>query len=195
MTKEEFYANKPLKMVKDAEGLIIPFGLLYHADRDFLTFELSFFYYFIYDYEMFSQLDNELRVKILNVFLKKFQSSRPDDFTDMNELDKFYETRIFAYFTIRQNTQKIGEFGDKCADYVNILLSFSEKNNVFTCHNSDQAEKELRPQIEQDKYTHELKVLLTLSSSPLLIDGIDPTENKKDSNSNSWFSKWLKKNK
>ena len=195
MTKEEFYANKPLKMVKDAEGLIRPLGPLFFADRDFLTFELSFFYYFIYDYKMFSQLDNEIRLKILNVFLKKIQSSRPDDFTDLNELDKFYETRIFAYFTIIKKTQKISEFGDKCADYINILLSFSEKNNVFTCHNLDQAEKELRPQIEQDKYTDELKVLLTLSSSPLLINGIDPTENNIDSNSNSWFSKWFKKNK
>ncbi len=195
MTKEEFYAKKPIKMVKDAEGLIRPFGSLYIADRDFLTFELSFFYYFIYDYKMFSQLDNEIRVKILNVFLENLQSSRPDDFPDLNELGKLYETRIFTYFTIRQNIQKMGEFGERCADYINILLSYSEKNNVFTCHNLDQAEKELRPQIEQDKYTDELKVLLTLSSSPLLINGIDPTENKKDNSFNNWFSKLFKKNK
>ncbi len=193
MTKEEFYAKKPMKMVKDVEGLIRPYGPLYHADRDFLTFELSFFYYFIYDYKMFSQLDNEIRGKILNVFLEKFQSSRPDDFPDLDELGKFYETRIFTYFTIIQNIQNMGEFGERCADYINILLSYSEKNNVFACHSLDQAEKELRPQIEQDKYTDELKALLTLSSSPLLINGIDPTESKKDSSSNNWFSKWFKK--
>ncbi|MBI9060271.1 MAG: hypothetical protein JEZ01_21065 [Labilibaculum sp.] len=144
---------------------------------------------------MFSKLDNEIRDKILNVFLKKIQSSRPEDFNDFNELAMFYEKRIFSYFTIRQNTQKIGEFGDKCADYINILLSFSENTNAFACHNIDQAEKELRPQIEQDKYTDELKVLLTLSSSPLLINGIDTTEIKKGSSSNNWFSKWFKRNK
>lgn len=192
MTKEEFYANKPLKMVKEGEGLIRPLGLLYHADRDFLTFELSFFYYFIYDYKMFSQLDNEIRVKILNEFLKDLQTSRPDDFVDLNELDKLYKTRIYTYFTITQNIQKIGEFGDRCAEYINILLSFSEKNNVFTCHNFDQAQKELRPQIEQDKYTDELKVMLTLSSSPLLINGIDPTESKKENSSNNLFKKWFR---
>lgn len=192
MTKEEFYANKPLKMVKEAEGLIKPLGLLYHADRDFLTFELSFFYYFIYDYKMFSQLDNELRVKILNEFLKMLQISRPDDFVDLNELDKLYKTRIYTYFTITQNIQKIGEFGDRCAEYINILLSFSEKNNVFTCHNLEQAQKELRPQIEQDKYTDELKIMLSLSSSPLLINGIDPTENKNENSSNNLFKKWFR---
>ena len=143
---------------------------------------------------MFSQLDNGIRGKILKLFLEMFHSSRLDDFPEVNELDKFYETRIFTYFTITQNIQKMGEFGERCADYINILLSYSEKNNVFTCHSLDQAEKELLPQIEQDKYTDELKVLLTLSSSPLLINGIDPTESKKDSSSNNLFSKWFKKN-
>ena len=195
MTKEEFYANKPFKMVKDAEGLIKPFGPLYRADRDFLTFEFLFFYYFIYDYKIFSQLDNEIRDKILNVFLKKIQYSRPEDFTDFNELAAFYEKRIISFYTIYQNTDKIGKFTDKCAEYINILLSFSENNNAFACHNLYQAEKELRPQIEQDKYTDELKVLLTLSSSPLLINGIDTTEIKKDSSSNNWFSRWFKKSK
>lgn len=194
MTKEEFYANKPFKMVEDAEGLITPIGSLYHADRDFLTFELSFFYYFIYDYQMFSQLGNDIREKILNVFLKKLQSNRSEDFPNLNEIDKFYETRILSYFTIKQNIQKMGEFGEKCAGYINILLSFSEENNVFTCHSLDQAERELRPKIKQDKYTDELKVLLTVSSSPLLINGIDPTENEKESSSHNWFSKWFKKN-
>jgi len=182
-------------MVKDAEGLIRPFGTLYHADRDFLTFELSFFYYFIYDYKIFSQLDNEIRGKILNAFLKKIQINKSDDFSDLNEIDKFYETRIFTYFTIKQNIQNMGEFGERCADYINILLSYSEENNVFTCHSLDQAERELRPhQIEQDKYTDELKVLLSVSSSPLIINGIDPTENKKELSSYNWFSKWFKKN-
>jgi hypothetical protein len=194
MTKEQFYAEKPLKMVKDTEGLIRPYGPLYNADRDFLRFELSFFFFFIYDYKMFNQLESGLREKILQVFLKKVQSSWPNDFRDLKELDKFYETRIFTYFTNTKTIQNIGEFGDKCAGYMNILLSFSEMNNVFTCHNLDQAEKELRPQIEQNKYTDELKVVLTVSSSPLLINGIDPTERKKQSGFNNWFSKLIKKN-
>jgi len=179
MSKEQFYAKKPFKMVKHAEGLITPFGPLYFADRDFVTFELLFFYYFIYDYKMFSQLDNEIRGKILNTFLEKIQSSRPDDFPDLKSINKFYETRIFTYFTITQKIGKMGEFGEKCADYINILLTYSEKNNVFTCHNFDQAEKELKPNIESNKYTDELKVLLTLSSSPMMIHGIDPTERDK----------------
>jgi hypothetical protein len=195
MTKVEFYANKPIKMVKDAEELIRPFGPLYNSDRDFLTFELSFFYFFIYDYMMFSQLDNEIRPKILDLFLEKIQSSKPNDFPDMKELDKFYERRIFTYFTIKQNIQNMGEFSERCAEYINILLSYSETKNVYTCHNFDQAEKELRPHIEQDKYTDELKVLLSLSSSPLLINGIDPTEYKKESSSKNWFSKLFKKNR
>lgn len=176
MSKERIYAEKPLEMVKSAERLITPFGPLYCADRDFLTFELTFFYYFIYDYKMFSQLDNALRKKILDKFVEKIQSSRSSDFPDLKAIDRFYETRIFTYFTITQRIKKMGEFSDKCADYINTLLTYSEKNNVFTCHNFDQAEKELKPNIESNKYTDELKVLLALSSSPLLINGIDPTE-------------------
>lgn len=195
MTKEEYYANKPLIMVHDAESLIKPIGLLNLADRDFLTFELSFFYFFIYDLKIFSQLDNKMRAKILEVFLKKIQTSRPKNFSNLNELDKFYETRIDTYFVITQKIQKFGEFSERCATYINILLSFSEKNNVFTCHSLDQAEKELLTQIEQDKYTDELKVLLSVSSSPLLINGTDPTENRTDGNSKNWLSKWFKKTK
>jgi len=176
MSKEQFYAKKPLEMVKDAEGLIMPFGSLYCADRDFLTFELSFFYYFIYDYKMFSQLDDKLRGRILNAFLEKICLSRADDFPDLKAINKFYDIRIFTFFTIKQKTEKMGEFSEKCADYINTLLTYSEKNNVFTCHNFDQAEKELKPNIEPNKYTDELKVLLTLSSSPMMIYGVDPTE-------------------
>lgn len=180
MSKETFYAEKIFKMIEDAVGLINPFGILYCADRDFLSFELAFFYYFIYDYKMFSQLDGELRKRIVNTFLEKIQASKPDDFKDVKEVDKFYETRIFSYFKITQEIQKMGEFGDRCANYINTLLTFSEKNNVFTCHSLEQAESKLKPQIEPNKYTDELKVLLTISSSPLMINGIDPTELEKN---------------
>jgi hypothetical protein len=180
MAKESFYAEKVFEMVEDGMGLITPFGILYSAEKDFLSFELAFFYYFIYDYKMFSQLDSELRKRIVNTFLEKIQTSRPDDFKDVKEVDKFYETRIFSYFKITQVIQIMDEFGDRCANYINTLLTFSEKNNVFTCHSLEQAESELKPQIEPNKYTEELKVLLTVSSSPLMINGIDPTEREKN---------------
>lgn len=183
MSQEQFYAKKPLEMVKNTECLITPFGPLYIADRDLLTFELSFFYYFIYDYKLFSQLDNELRRKIMNTFLEMVRLSRPDEFPDLKSIGKFYETRIFTYFTITREIGKqgkMGEFVDKCADYINTLLTYSEINNVFTCHNFDQAEKELKPNIEPNKYTDELKVLLTLTSSAIMIHGIDPIERDKD---------------
>ena len=176
MSEEQFYAEKPFKMVSDAEGLIRPFGPLFCADRDFLTFELLFFYFFIYDYKMFSQLDDGLRGRILSTFVAKIQAGRPDEFPDVKLIDKFYETRIFAYFTITQEIKKMGEFGERCADYINTLLAYSEDHNVFTCHSLAQAERELRPKIASEKYTDELKVLLTVSSSPLMINGIDPTE-------------------
>ena len=180
MSKERFYTQKPLKMVKHAEVLINPFGSLYYADRDFLTFELSFFYYFIYDYKMFSHLNNKLRGKILNAFLENIQLNRSADFPDLKIIDKLYEIRVSTYFTITKKVSKMGEFGEKCADYINTLLTYSEKNNVFTCHDLDQAEKVLKPNIEPNKYTDELKVLLTLSSSPMMIQGIDTTERDKD---------------
>jgi hypothetical protein len=192
MLKEKFYAEKPFKMVSDTEELIRPFGPLYVADRDFLTFELLFFYYFIYDYKMFCGLDEKLRRNILSTFLAKIQEDRADEFPDVKLIDKFYETRIFAYFTIVQKLQTMGEFSERCAEYINILLSYSEKNNVFTCHSLDQAQRELGPEIEPDKYTAELKSLLAVSSSLLMIDGIDPTENKKERSSKNWFSKWFK---
>ncbi len=176
MSKENFYVNKVFKMVEDGMGLVTPWRTLDSADKDFLSFELSFFYFFIYDYKMFSKLDDELRTKILNRFLEKIQASRTNDFKDVKELDKFYERRIFSYFKIRQETQKMGDFGERCADYINTLITFSEKKNVFTGHNVEQAEKELKPQIEQNKYIEELKVLLTISSSPLMVNGVDPTE-------------------
>tara|TARA_B100000315_G_scaffold172523_1_gene161002 strand:- start:270 stop:986 length:717 start_codon:yes stop_codon:yes gene_type:complete len=180
MSEEKLYAEKVFKMIEDGVGLITPYGTLYCADRDFLSFELAFFYYFIYDYKMFSQLDSKLRKRILNTFLEKIQTSRPDDFKDAKEVDKSYKARIFSYFKITQEIQKMGEFGDRCANYINTLLTFSEKNNVFTCHSLEQAESELEPQIEPNKYTEELKVLLTVSSSPLLIDGVDPTEREEN---------------
>ncbi|MDZ7642021.1 MAG: hypothetical protein U5J62_08380 [Desulfurivibrio sp.] len=99
----------------------------------------------------------------------------PKLFTDSGEIDNYFEKRIFSYFTIIQETTSLGEFGDRCANYINILLSFSEKNNVFTAHNLQQAKKELNPQIDQNKYTEELKALLTVSCSPLMINGIDPS--------------------
>lgn len=175
-SQDDIYAEKIFKMVEHGMRLINPVGKLYSADKDFLSFELTFFYYFIYDYKIYSQLDGELRKRILDNFFKKLQSSRSDDFKDINELDNYFEKRIAAYFTIIQEIQKIGEFGDRCANYINTLLSFSEKNNAFTAHNLEQAENELKPQIVQNKYTEELKVLLTVSCSPLMINGIDPTE-------------------
>ena len=181
MSIEQFYANKPLEMVKDAEGLINPFGPLYCVNRDILTFELSFFYYFVYDYKMFSQLDNDLRENILNTFLERVRSSRSDDFPDLKVIRKFYKTRIISFFSITKQIGKIGEFGEKCADYINTLLTYSEKNNVFTCYSLDQAEKELKPNIEPNKYTSELKVLLVVSSSPMLTHGFDMTERGKGS--------------
>ena len=176
MSKEDFYADKIFKMVEHGMGLVTPWKTLYSADKDFLSFELTFFYYFIYDYKIFSQLDSQLRTKIVNKFFEKIQASRPSDFKDVKELDLYYEKRIFSYFKIRKETQKMGEFGERCADYINTLITFSEKKNVFTGHSLEQAEKELKPQIEPDKYTEELKVLLTVSSSPLLINGVDPTD-------------------
>ena len=176
MSKENFYVDKIFKMVEHGMGLVTPWRTLDSADKDFLSFELAFFYFFIYDYKIFNKLDNKLRKSILNKFLEKIQTSRPSDFKDVKELDKYYEKRIFSYFKIRQKTQKMGEFGDRCADYINTLITFSEKKNVFTGHTLEQAESELKPQIEPNKYTEELKVLLTISSSPLMINGIDPTE-------------------
>jgi hypothetical protein len=174
--KEEFYINKVFKMVEDGMWLINPFGVLSLADKDFLSFELTFFYYFIYDYRMFSQLDRELRVKILNKFFEKIQTSRPQDFKDVKDIDQYYERRIFSYLKIMQGTKKMGDFGVKSANYINTLLTFSEMKNVFTGHTLEQAERELKSQIQPDKYTEELQVLLTISSAPLLINGIDPTE-------------------
>lgn len=176
MSKENFYVNKIFKMVEDGMALVRPWGILDSADKDFLSFELAFFYFFIYDYKMFSKLDSKLRSGILNKFLEKLQVSRPSDFKDIKEVDKYYEKRIFSYFKIRQETEKMGELGERCADYINTLITFSEKKNVFTGHTFEQAESELKPQIEPNKYTEELKVLLTVSSSPLMINGIDPTE-------------------
>ena len=181
MSKENFYADKIFRIVDDAMGLIKPWGLLDSADKDFLSFELAFFYFFIYDYKIFSKLDSKLRASILNKFLEKIQKNRPTDFKDVKEVDKYYEKRIFSYFKIRQETQKMGEFGDRCADYINTLITFSEKNNVFTGHTLEQAERELKTQIEPNKYTEALKVLLTVSSSPLMINGVDPTEFSKPS--------------
>lgn len=192
MSKEEFYANKIFKMVEDGMGLIRPFGILDSADKDFLSFELTFFYYFIYDYKMFCKLDNELRRKILNKFFEKIQASRPDDFKDLKELDKYYEKRIFSYFKIRKETQKMGEFGGRCADYMNTLITFSEKNNVFTGHSLEQAERELNPKIEPNKYTEELMVLLTVSGSPMMVNDIDSTEIPKANNKSDLFNKLSK---
>lgn len=189
MSKENFYADKIFKMVEDGMGLVTPWGILDSADKDFLSFELAFFYFFIYDYKMFSKLDNKLRTRIVNKFLEKIQTSRPSDFKDVKEVDKYYNKRIFSYLKIRQETQKMGEFGDRCADYINTLITFSEKNNVFTGHTLEQAESELKPQIEPNKYTEELKVLLTVSSSPLMINGVDPTEMPKASGLKNWFNK------
>lgn len=193
MSKENIYVKKIFRMIEDGVELIRPFGILYCADRDFLSFELAFFYYFIYDYKMFNQLDSKLRNRILKTFLAKIQANRPDDFTDAKEIDKFYETRIFSYFKITQEIQKMSEFGDRCANYINTLLTFSEKNNAFTCCSLEQAKNELEPQIEPNKYTEELKVLLTLSSSPLMINGIDPTETPKISSQKNWFNKLFDK--
>lgn len=176
MSKEKFYVNKIFKMVENGMDLVVPWRVLDSADKDFLSFELSFFYFFIYDYKMFNQLDSELRTRILNKFFEKIQESRPSDFKDVKDVDLYYEKRIFSYFKIMQGTEKMGEFGAMCADYINTLLTFSEMKNVFTGHSLEQAERELKPQIEPNKYTEELKVLLTVSSSPLLIDGVDPTE-------------------
>ena len=176
MSNENLYADKVLKMVEQGMGLIKPWGTLDSADKDFLSFELAFFYFFIYDYKVFSQMDNDLRKRVLNKFLETIQASRPNDFKDAKEVDKYYEKRIFSYFKIRQATQKMGEFGERCADYMNTLVTYSENKNVFTAHSLDQAESELKPHIEPNKYTEELKVLLTVSSSPLMVGGVDPTE-------------------
>ena len=54
MSEENFYTEKVFKMVEDGMGLITPFGVLYSADKDYLSVELAFFYFFIYDYNMFS---------------------------------------------------------------------------------------------------------------------------------------------
>ncbi|MCK4400905.1 hypothetical protein KAW08_01210 [bacterium] len=72
---------------------------------------------------------------------------------------------------------------------MNTLLTFSEKKNVFTAYSLEQAENELKPQIDSNQYTEELKVLLTLSSSPLLIDGVDPTEIPKANSQKNLFNK------
>ena len=174
--KEEFYIHKVFKMVEDAMCLVNPLGVLYFADKDLLYFELAFFYYFIYDYRMFSQLDRGLRIKILNKFFEQIQTSRPQDFKDVKDIDQYYERRIFSYLKIMQETEKMGDFGIKCAEYINTLLTFSEMKNVFTACSLEQAERELKPQVQPDKYTEELQVMLTISSTPLLINGIDPTE-------------------
>ncbi len=176
MSKDDFFAEKIFQMVEQGIALANPFGKLALADRDFLSFELAFFYFFIFDYKIFNSLDKELRSRIVAKFFKKIQENRRDDFKSISEIDPYYEKRIFSYFEITKKISNIGEFGGFCADYINTLLTFSQKKNVFTCYDFIQAEKELKPQIEPDKYTEELKVILTLTSSPLLADGIDPTD-------------------
>ena len=170
MFNKEFYAQKPFEMTEYAEGLIKPFGVLYCADRDFLTFELSFFYYYIHDYKIYSYFNSDQRRKILDTFLEKIQIDRSDDFSDIEELNDFYEKRIFSFFTMMKDIKTIGEFTEKCSKYISTILSYSEKHNAFTCHTFDQAEKELSIDIEADKYVEELTVLLTLTSAPFLTD-------------------------
>jgi len=45
MSKENFYADKIFKMVEDGMGLVTPWRTLDSADKDFLSFELAFFYF------------------------------------------------------------------------------------------------------------------------------------------------------
>ena len=45
MSKENFYVNKIFKMVEDGMALVRPWGILDSADKDFLSFELAFFYF------------------------------------------------------------------------------------------------------------------------------------------------------
>ena len=60
MPTEDFYADKIFKMVESGMGLVRPWGVLDSANKDFLSFELAFFYFFIYDYKMLSKLDSKL---------------------------------------------------------------------------------------------------------------------------------------
>lgn len=69
----------------------------------------------------------------------------------------------------------MGDFCEQCADYMNTLLRYSEKNKCFTCYNFNQAEKELKEKIEPYWYTDELRKLLIATSSHMLIHGVDPT--------------------
>jgi len=173
-----FYVNKPISMIKHADRLIFPLSSLSYSDRNFLKFELLFFYYFVYDYTLFHKLDDQLRLKIMTKFLENVQSFWPDEFHDINILDPFYETRIYTYFGIIQETKSFENFIDKSSEYINIILSYSMENNVFTCHNFELAKKELKPKILffLDLYTDELKEILGQTSYSMMIYGIDPSK-------------------
>lgn len=86
---EESYVQKPIEMIRHAEALINPFNAgLYLVDRELLAFELSFFYYFVYDYKIFHKLDNQLRSKIFDVFLEKIQIITNGNFPDLELIEQ-----------------------------------------------------------------------------------------------------------
>jgi hypothetical protein len=138
------------------------------ADRDFAIFELSFYYFFIYDYKVFHKLAPKLRKAIADAFLKRVFSTRKRNFPGLAALDEFFDNRMQAYFAFRKETEKVGAFVSKASDYISALLTKAIANNGYAYGRLSDV-PEIKKNMDSDNYTDLIRQTLMVDSSLALM--------------------------
>ena len=120
-----------------------------NENRDFVEFELMFYFYFVYDYKVYHGLDSALRKAISDLFIEYIYNPRKGSLS-RSEFDGFYDNRIGAYFTFVKQSEKKGEFIDRASDYINAMITISINENGYAYGSLDalpEIKKEIVPNI------------------------------------------------
>lgn len=136
------------------------------ADRDFAAFEFSFYYFFIYDYEILHKLSEELRITVGDVFSDRIIASRKTAFSE-RDLAECFDNRVRAYFGFMKKAIKVVDFLSAAADYMNALLTVSIAERGYTLARPADI-RDMRRTLPPDLYTRSIYDTLARNASLLL---------------------------
>lgn len=142
-----------------AHGVVCP-------DRDFAALELSFYYFFLYDYRILHKLSPRLREAAADVFSDRLMKHRKATFAD-RDLAELFDNRMQAYWRFMKDAKKVGDFTSKSSDYINVLLSISIDQAAYARGRLEDI-AEMRKTISPDLYTDLIHDTLVLNSWALL---------------------------
>lgn len=139
---------------------------IFNENRDFVEFELMFYFSFVYDYKIYHKMTPTLRNAINKLFIGEILEVRKPNLAKA-ELERLFDNRMEAYFTFVKQSKKVADFLHRASDYINAMLTISIDENGYADGNRNHLHK-IKEVIRPNIHTESIEQTLSLNSGVLL---------------------------